>query len=202
MVTTELLTALATAVNRDSSGWVLSSVVKVTFDVVNASTTSAVLRPMMPPTRPISSATAARMASAGRDTRPPKRTSRTPSFGAGAPDDDTGALLTAGLPSWTCAVGSRHGSSAASGPSSAASSLPASAGWRWSDVVALSGRPKACASTGSGGPTRGVYSPWSRYLSAPWNEPDTPDGRPKARCEAGSTGGRSTGRGANRGAVS
>ncbi|SKV46142.1 Uncharacterised protein [Mycobacteroides abscessus subsp. massiliense] len=128
MVTTALLTALATAVKRDSSGWVLSSVVKVTFEVVKACTTSAVLRPTMPPTRPISSAIAARTASAGMETRPPKRTSRTPSFGAGVPSSATGALVTAGLPNCTCAVGSRHGSSAASGPSSTALSLPASAG--------------------------------------------------------------------------
>ena len=64
MVTTESATAAATFANRPSGGCGLSLVCSVTFDVVNASTTSAVLRPTQPPAKPMTSATMARTASA------------------------------------------------------------------------------------------------------------------------------------------
>ncbi|CPB09536.1 Uncharacterised protein [Mycobacterium tuberculosis] len=64
MVTTESATAAATLVNRPAGSWALPVVDRVTFDVVNASTTSAVLRPMTPPMPPITSAIATKMPSA------------------------------------------------------------------------------------------------------------------------------------------
>src|SRR6478735_3881250 len=80
IVTTESATADATLANRPSVGWPASLVSSVTFEVVNASTTSAVLRPTQPPANPITSATMPRTASATYETLPPNRTSRTPSL--------------------------------------------------------------------------------------------------------------------------
>ncbi len=64
MVTTESATAAATLANRPGGRSGLSLVSRVTFDVVNASTTSAVLRPTQPPATPITSATMPSTASA------------------------------------------------------------------------------------------------------------------------------------------
>ena len=64
MVTTESATAAATLANRPAGGSALSLVASVTLEVVKASTTSAVLRPTTPPTRPISRASTASTASA------------------------------------------------------------------------------------------------------------------------------------------
>ena len=64
MVTTESATDAATFANRPSGWSAPLSVASVTFDVVNAWTTSAVLRPTQPPARPITSAMMASTASA------------------------------------------------------------------------------------------------------------------------------------------
>jgi hypothetical protein len=64
IVTTESATDDATLANRPSGCSALLSVDNVTFDVVNAATTSAVLRPTQPPARPITSAMMASTVSA------------------------------------------------------------------------------------------------------------------------------------------
>ena len=64
MVTTESATAAATSANAPPCTAGSSLVSNVTFEVVNASTTSAVLRPTQPPATPMTSATIARTASA------------------------------------------------------------------------------------------------------------------------------------------
>ena len=56
--------AAATFANRPAGCSALPWVDNVTFEVVNASTTSAVLRPTTPPSVPISSAISASMANA------------------------------------------------------------------------------------------------------------------------------------------
>ena len=78
-MTTESATAAATLANRPAGDSLLPLVDSVTLEVVNASTTSAVLRPTTPPTKPISNASTASTNSARYDTRPPNNTSRTPS---------------------------------------------------------------------------------------------------------------------------
>lgn len=64
MVTTESATDAATAANRPAGTSPPPDVDRVTFEVVNASTTSAVVRPTQPPSRPISSAVMPNTASA------------------------------------------------------------------------------------------------------------------------------------------
>ena len=64
MVTTESATEAATFANRPVGCSEPPSVDSVTFEVVNASTTSAVLRPTQPPAKPITSAMIASTASA------------------------------------------------------------------------------------------------------------------------------------------
>jgi hypothetical protein len=64
MVTTESATEAATLANRPAGTSLPPLVDRVTLEVVNASTTSAVLRPTQPPAIPISSATMPRMARA------------------------------------------------------------------------------------------------------------------------------------------
>ena len=64
IVTTESATAAATSANSPPCTAGSSVVSRVTFDVVNASTTSAVLRPTQPPATPMTSATIASNASA------------------------------------------------------------------------------------------------------------------------------------------
>src|SRR4051812_40666085 len=128
MVTTESATADATVANRPAGASGLLSVSSVTFDVVNASTVSAVLLPTQPPMNAMTMAMISRVPSASQETLPPKSTSRTPSFptGASATVGDDGG--TAGVPSDGAAFGSRHGSAGCSGGSVSAANAPASAG--------------------------------------------------------------------------
>ena len=64
MVTTALAVAAATLAKRPAGCSAPPLVDSVTLEVVNASTTSAVLRPITPPTRPMTSAISSRTASA------------------------------------------------------------------------------------------------------------------------------------------
>ena len=64
MVTTASAIAAATLANRPAGDSPLPPVDSVTFEVVNASTTSAVLRPITPPIKPITSAISGRTANA------------------------------------------------------------------------------------------------------------------------------------------
>ena len=64
MVTTESATDCATWANCPTGCATALVVSSVTFDVVKASTTSAVLRPTQPPSMPINSAVMPRSASA------------------------------------------------------------------------------------------------------------------------------------------
>src|ERR1700684_1211456 len=94
IVTTESATAAATLANLPAGASLLLLVDRVTLEVVNASTTSAVLRPATPPTKPISNASTPSTTSARYDTRPPNNTSRTPSrscetSGPWGPERDT-----------------------------------------------------------------------------------------------------------------
>ena len=116
MVTTESATEAATFANRPAGCSELPSVDSVTFEVVNASTTSAVLRPTQPPA----------IADHQRDDRQHRQrdvghpaaeqhvahaelADVAAAAGAGA------GVGTAGVPSAAAAPGSRHGSSGSSG---------------------------------------------------------------------------------------
>src|SRR3954454_3272661 len=112
MVTTESATAAATVANLPAGASGLLSVSSVTFDVVNASTVSAVLLPTHPPMNAMTMAMMSNVASASQDTLPPKSTSRTPSLPTGAWTTTGAACGSAGLPSDGVAEGSRHGAAA------------------------------------------------------------------------------------------
>src|SRR5437763_435196 len=98
MVTTESATVAATLANRPAGASLLLLVDKVTLEVVNASTTSAVLRPTTPPTSPINNARTPSTTSARYDTRPPNSTSRTPSRSLATPGPSAPERDTAGSP--------------------------------------------------------------------------------------------------------
>ncbi len=64
MVTTAFAVAAATLAKRPAGASPLPLVDSVTFEVVNASATSAVLRPITPPSRPMTNAISSRTSKA------------------------------------------------------------------------------------------------------------------------------------------
>ena len=197
MVTTESATAAATLANcpRGCSGSSLVS--SVTFDVVNAWTISAVLRPTRPPTTPMTSATMPSTASATQDTLPPNSTSRTPSFPTTAVVGAGRSARTPENPTRRRSRGCATDRRARRHPFAFASSAPASVGCRCSESPPH--RDGRTPRPGRGrGPGPSGCTPPVAILAGTGEGSADAVGPPNARLDAGSTGGRETGRGSRR----
>ena len=203
MVTTESATAAATLANRPSGGGSVSLVSSVTFEVVNASTTSAVLRPTQPPAKPITSAMIAEHRQ--RDVGHPAAEQHFAHAELARAD----ARPVRGPATCTAGSAQRRGGA---GIAPRVVGLVGSPARRVRRQARPRRRGAAAGSRRLVGPAerlgqhrigrlvrRRVLTLVAILVQRRGRIRLTPSGRPNARCDAGSTGGRETGRGCESG---